>query len=60
MKKWKKAKKVAKKIIVEKPSFKKATHFHTKEVKPKWSRSKKLKLVAVIGNHKFYKKVKNK
>lgn len=30
-----------------------ATHYHTKKVKPGWS--KKFKQVASVGNHKFYK-----
>ena len=34
-----------------KPSFT-ATHFHTRQVNPKWNRKKKK--VAVIGNHIFY------
>jgi spore germination cell wall hydrolase CwlJ-like protein len=32
---------------------KNATHFHTKYVKPAWSKS--YRLVAIIGDHKFYK-----
>jgi spore germination cell wall hydrolase CwlJ-like protein len=35
---------------------KNATHFHTKYVKPAWSKS--YRLVAIIGDHKFYKPIK--
>lgn len=33
-----------------------ATHFHTKYVKPAWSKS--YRLVAIVGDHKFYRPVK--
>lgn len=52
---WKQAQKIALEVLREKHSFKKATHFHSKKVYPKWARAKKMQLVAVIGNHKFYR-----
>lgn len=51
---WTKAKDIAKKTLSSKTTKLTATHFHALNVKPKWRNSKKLKLVAVIGGHKFY------
>jgi len=36
-----------------------AMYYHTRAVKPSWGRSPKLKRVAVIGDHIFYRRVKN-
>lgn len=52
---WQKAKMIAARALqgTLKPVVsKKVTHFHTVRVKPYWAAS--MKLVAVIGNHKFY------
>jgi spore germination cell wall hydrolase CwlJ-like protein len=52
---WKAAKKTAD-LVLKKQAWdhsKGATFYHTKKVNPKWNR--KMKVVAVIGNHIFYK-----
>lgn len=51
---WTKAKDIAKKTLASKSIKLTATHFHAVNVRPKWRTSKKLRLVAVIGGHKFY------
>lgn len=35
-----------------------ATHYHSVRVKPSWAKSRKVKRVARIGKHVFYRKVK--
>ena len=51
---WEKAKKVARTAYRKnaRDHSKGATFYHTKKVDPKWNR--KMKLVAVIGKHRFY------
>lgn len=51
---WKKAKKTANLVLTKRAwdHSNGATFYHTKKVNPKWNR--KMKLVAVIGNHRFY------
>lgn len=51
---WEKAKKIARIAYKKKaPDHSKgATFYHAKKVNPKWNR--KMKLVAVIGKHRFY------
>lgn len=54
---WKQAKNVARKVLSGKHRLRKVTYFHSKKVRPQWSRSKNIRLVTIIGNHKFYKEV---
>lgn len=39
-------------------SLQASTHFHHKRIKPKWSRSSKVKTIKVVGDHIFYREVK--
>jgi len=51
---WQTAQEISRAVLTQTvalPNFT-ATHFHTKQVKPHWAKTKKR--VAVIGNHIFY------
>jgi len=53
---WTKAVKIAQSALLAKPIrdySRGATHYHSKRVKPRWA--KHMKLVAVIGQHVFYR-----
>jgi spore germination cell wall hydrolase CwlJ-like protein len=54
---WAKSRKIADLVLSRKfwDHSNGATHYHTKKVNPKWSKSKNMKLVTVIGDHRFYK-----
>tara|TARA_R100000656_G_C3924537_1_gene123531 strand:+ start:44 stop:520 length:477 start_codon:yes stop_codon:yes gene_type:complete len=52
---WSRAMDIAELVLLDRisiESLSKATHYHTLEVKPLWS--KKYRLCATIGDHKFY------
>ena len=52
---WSRAMNIARLVLLDRisiESLSKATHYHTLEVKPLWS--KKYRLCAIIGDHKFY------
>lgn len=52
---WKRSVDIAKLALlgfIEQTSI---THYHTKSVRPVWSRSKDFVLVAVIGEHRYYR-----
>lgn len=54
LKAWQTAKTIAESVLTNPHRYTKfdALYFHTKQVKPKWAKSKRV--VAVIGNHIFY------
>lgn len=52
-KSWETALMVARHSLIKPPKWN-ITNFHTVDSRPKWSKSKKMILVATISNHKFY------
>ena len=52
---WKRSLEIAKLTLLGFIEWKNVTHFHTKYVSPKWAKSKDFVLVAVIGDHRFYR-----
>lgn len=52
---WKQSVEIAKLTLLGFIEWKNVTHFHTKYVRPAWANSKDFILVAVIGDHRFYR-----
>ena len=52
---WKQSVEIAKLTLLGFIEWKNVTHFHTKYVRPSWANSKEFILVAVIGDHRFYR-----